>query len=105
MLVVYHGEVNEDSDGPVEVCIPVGLEQPVSEATAMRREPAHNEAYVRITKAQVEYPQILSAYDAVAQWITAQGRSVTGSPREVYFTDWDAAGPNDEVCDVAFPVA
>ena len=24
VFVVYHGEVNEDSDGPVEVCVPVG---------------------------------------------------------------------------------
>jgi len=26
------------------------------------------------------------------------------TPREVYFADWDAAGPDDEVCDVAFPM-
>lgn len=30
---------------------------------------------------------------------------MTGSPREVYFADWDAAAPTDEVCDIAFPVA
>ncbi len=33
---------------------------------ATRREPAHHEAYVRITKAQVGYPPILSRRDAVA---------------------------------------
>jgi hypothetical protein len=26
------------------------------------------------------------------------------SPREVYFGDFDAAAPTDEVCDTAFPV-
>ena len=103
-FVVYHGEVNEDSDGPVEVCVPIGPAQEAATAAAMRREPAHREAYVRITKAQVDYPQILSAYDVVAEWIGTQGRSVAGSPREVYFAGWDAAGPTDEVCDVAFPV-
>jgi DNA-binding transcriptional MerR regulator len=101
VLVIYHGEVNEDSDGPVEVCVPV--EQ--ANGSPSRVEPAHREAYTRITKAQVEYPQILSAYDAVAQWIEKEGRSITGSPREVYFADWDAAGPTDEVCDIAFPVS
>jgi DNA-binding transcriptional MerR regulator len=103
-FVVYHGEVNQDSDGPVEVCVPVGVAPQGSTDSAIRLEPAHSEAYVRVVKAQVEYPQILSAYDAVAQWIGSNGRTVSGSPREVYFTDWNAAGPGDEVCDVAFPM-
>ena len=103
VFVIFHGEVNEDSDGPVEVCVPVGGRKPAGD-TAARIEPSHREAYTRITKAQVEYPQILSAYDAVASWIGAQGRTVAGSPREVYFTDFTAASPTDEVCDIAFPV-
>ena len=105
VFVVYHGEVNEDSDGPVEVCVPVSGGREASNDAPTRREPGHKEAYTRITKAQVEYPQILSAYDAVAQWIGTQGRTVTGSPREVYFGDFDAAAPTDEVCDIAFPVS
>jgi DNA-binding transcriptional MerR regulator len=105
MFVVYHGEVNQDSDGPVEVCLPIGLGQDGATDAATRTEPAHREAYLRITKAQVAFPQILSAYDAVAQWLNEQGRNPSGPPREVYFADWDAAGPTDEVCDIAFPVA
>jgi DNA-binding transcriptional MerR regulator len=102
-FVIYYGEVNEDSDGPVEVCLPVNGPLEPAPSVAMRLEPAHREAYVRITKAQVEYPQILSAFDAVSQWISAQGLS-NGAPREVYFADFAAAAPTDEVCDVAFPI-
>ena len=40
---------------------------------ALRREPAHREAFVRLRKAQVEFPQILSAFDGVAQWIGVAG--------------------------------
>lgn len=69
-----------------------------------RREPAHREPYVRLRNAQVEHPQILSAYDAVEQWISSQGLTDAGSPREVYFTEFDLAGPADEVCDVAYPI-
>ena len=105
MFVIYHGEVNQDSDGPVEVCLPIGLGQEGVTEAATRKEPAHREAYVRITKAQVAFPQILSAYDAVAQWLNERGAQPAAPPREVYFADWDAAGPNDEVCDIAFPVA
>jgi DNA-binding transcriptional MerR regulator len=103
VFVIYHGEVNEDGDGPVEVCVPIPSDaQTNGEPT--RDEPAHREAYTRITKAQVEFPQILSAYEAVDQWIRSAGRSFAGSPREVYFTDFGAAGPTDEVCDIAFPI-
>ncbi|MFJ6214456.1 MerR family transcriptional regulator [Streptomyces sp. NPDC092296] len=107
-FVIFHGEVNEDSDGPVETCVPVDADLvPAAERAAvpgLRREAAHREAYVRLTRAQVEYPQILSAYDALEQWIGAQGRRCTGSPREVYFADWGTTLPGDQVCDVAFPI-
>jgi DNA-binding transcriptional MerR regulator len=103
-FVIYHGEVDEDSDGPVEVCAPINPAPEGSGDTSMRREPAHREAYVRLRKAQVEHPQILSAYDAVEQWISSQGVTPAGYPREVYFTDFDPAGPADEVCDVAYPI-
>jgi hypothetical protein len=79
-FVVYHGEVNEDGDGPVEVCVPIDVAHQDASDTAMRREAAHDEAYVRLKKAQVEFPQILTAYDAVAQWIGANGRTHSGPP-------------------------
>jgi DNA-binding transcriptional MerR regulator len=104
VFVVYHGEVNEDSDGPVEACVPVASTAEGTVGLARRREPAHRQAYVRLRKAQVEFPQILSAFDGVAQWIGAQGLSIAASPREVYFTDFLSAAPGDEVCDVAFPI-
>ncbi|MDQ2586976.1 MerR family transcriptional regulator [Saccharothrix yanglingensis] len=101
--VVYHGEVNEDSDGPVELCFPI--EPGGAEVTAAHRvEEAHREAYARLPKAHVVFPQILSAFDAVAAWLEENGHAVAGAPREVYFTDFAAAGPGDEVCDVAFPM-
>jgi DNA-binding transcriptional MerR regulator len=111
VFVVYHGEVNEDSDGPVEVCAPVTRETVLparlSPGAAVRLEAAHREAYVRISRAQLEFPQILSAFDAVGQWIAGSGRCQAGPPREVYLTGADvaAAAPDDPVCDVAFPVA
>ncbi|MBO0871105.1 MAG: MerR family transcriptional regulator [Micromonosporaceae bacterium] len=103
-FVIFHGEVNQDSDGPVEACTPIDPGREGSVAQPTRREPAHREAYVRLRKAQVAFPQILSAYDAVMQWIGSNGLSHTAAPREVYFTDFQAAGTDDEVCDVAFPI-
>ncbi|MEU7582285.1 MerR family transcriptional regulator [Streptomyces sp. NPDC041068] len=112
--VLYHAEVTEESDGPAESCVPVG-DAEAARAWAQRQgrgsdvkvrlEPAHRLAYTRITKAQVSYPQIVAAFDAVEAWIAERGLTVTGPCREVYFADWASAGPQDQVCDVAFPVS
>jgi DNA-binding transcriptional MerR regulator len=104
-FVIYHGEVNEESDGPVEVCVPIVVGSRGAADGATRVEPAHREAYTRIRQSQLEFPQILDAYEAVEQWMAKHNRQMTASPREVYFADLMNAGPDDEVCDIAFPVS
>jgi effector-binding domain-containing protein len=102
-FVAYHGQVNEDSDGPVEVCVPFsGSLEPAGEMR-IRLEPAHQEAYTRLTKAQVEFPSILEAYDAVHKYLKEQEKTMSDSPREVYFTPWNKTRDNDPACDIAVP--
>lgn len=98
-FVVFHGEVGEDADGPVEVCVPVRPE------IAVRVEPAHREAYVPVVKGHFEMPRILSVYDTVGRWVRAHGHTAVAPPREVYGygADPDTAGPDELVCDVAVP--
>lgn len=104
IFVIFHGKVDEDSDGPVKVCGPIDPAAGSTVEHATRVEPAHREAYTRLRKAQVEFPQILTAYDAVERWIAQSGQQRAGPPREVYFTDVMATGPDDEVTDIAFPI-
>ncbi|MEU9383370.1 MerR family transcriptional regulator [Streptomyces sp. NPDC048279] len=121
-FVVYYAEVSMESDGPAEACVPVADEAAARAwaerhgrawETKVRVEPARTLAYTRISKAQVAHPQILAAFEAVEGWVARRGGPGKGSAavleydgpcREVYFADWDAAGPLDPVCDVAFPV-
>jgi DNA-binding transcriptional MerR regulator len=103
-VFVYHGEVTEDSDGPVEFCLPVEPDAAHRAGLATRVEPAHDEAYLRLIKAQAEYPQILAAYDAVFGWVAEQGRQWAGPPREVYLGFFPTAAPDEEICDVALPL-
>ncbi|MFD3589320.1 MerR family transcriptional regulator [Streptomyces sp. NPDC058683] len=125
-FVVYYAEVSMESDGPAEACVPVADEAAARAwaerhgrawETKVRVEPARTLAYTRIGKAQVAHPQILAAFEAVEGWVARQGGpdgaqegaqegalEYDGPCREVYFADWDAAGPQDPVCDVAFPV-
>ncbi|MET8945388.1 MerR family transcriptional regulator [Streptomyces sp. NPDC004542] len=112
-FVVYHSEVSMESDGPAESCVPVADAAAAREwarrrgrawETAVRVEPARRLAFTRITKAQVAHPQILAAFEAVEEWMAREGLAASGPCREVYFADWNAAGPGDAVCDVVFPV-
>jgi DNA-binding transcriptional MerR regulator len=94
-FVAYHGEVNVDSDGPAETCVPfTGNLEPKGDMR-IRIEPAHKEAYVRLSKAQVVFPDILEAYDAVSKYLKETGKTQNGSCREVYFADWSEIR-NDE---------
>jgi DNA-binding transcriptional MerR regulator len=102
-FVVYHGEVNDDSDGPVELCLPFSGELSSAGEVNVRTEAAHHEAFTRITRSQVAFPGILDAYAAVEAWIEREGREMAGAPREVYFVDGDVAA-DEPFCDVAFPM-
>lgn len=104
-FIIFHGAVNEDSDGPVEVCIPFSGQVQPSGDIGIRIEAAHEEAYVTIPKKECVFPEILPAYDAVSGWIRASSKDGTfSSPREVYFADFMKAGPDDLVCDIAYPI-
>jgi DNA-binding transcriptional MerR regulator len=103
-MIVFQGQVDEDGDGPVELCVPIDPSVKETPGLTSRRELAHWEAFTRITKAQNEYPQILSAYDAVAYWIETNEKIAIGYPREIYFADVLKSEPNDEVCDIAQPI-
>ncbi|MEU3380731.1 MerR family transcriptional regulator [Streptomyces caelestis] len=113
-FVVYHSEVSMESDGPAESCVPVADEAAArawvdkhgrTAGMKVRVEPVRRMACTRITKAQVAHPQIMAAFEAVEEWIAREGLEQAGPCREVYFADWDAAGAEDPVCDVAFPVS
>ncbi len=76
-----------------------------TEVIGIRTEPAHDEAYTTITKAQWAYPAILAAYDAVACSPEATARPGSRlSCREVYLAEPDTIGEDDLICDIAFPL-
>jgi DNA-binding transcriptional MerR regulator len=104
-LVIFHGLVSADSDGPVEVCVPVTYLPDDPAELAWRVEPAHHEAFIQVTKIHFEVPAILSVYDQLARWVSAPGRKRTGSPREVYTPGVEPlfATADEHICDVAVP--
>ncbi len=106
LTTIYRSPVNDDTDGVVENAVPVRsgvLPSDVSGATNVLVEPAGHLAFVRLTQAEVVYPQILTAYDEVYAWLSREGLTPSLPPREIYFAPFDDAHPEAEVCDVAVP--
>jgi DNA-binding transcriptional MerR regulator len=104
--LIFHGPVNDDDDGPLEAVLGCPADVQPTEAIGIRTEPAHDEAYTTITKAQWAYPAILAAYDAVACSPEVVARpGVRLSCREVYVAEPDEIKQDDLICDVAFPLA
>jgi effector-binding domain-containing protein len=92
-FVLYHGPVNADEDGPVEVCVP--------DAAGDKRLPAGEVAFTEISGEQCQFPQILGAYEAVYRWAKENGREACGPAREIYLR-----GPGaDEQLWIAVPLA
>jgi DNA-binding transcriptional MerR regulator len=92
-FVLYHGAVNNDEDGPVEVCVP--------KVDGDRRLPAGETAFTEISGEQCQFPQILGAYEAVYRWVKEHGREASGPAREIYLR-----GPGgDEQLQIAVPLA
>ena len=100
--VIYHGRVDEDSNGPVEVCLPVAGNLTDSGSIKVGELLAGKEVFTRITLKQCQFPEILQAYDAVAMWLHQQGYPTAGSPREIYFNQVKES-QDDPFCDVAWP--
>jgi DNA-binding transcriptional MerR regulator len=77
-FVLYHGAVNTEEDGPVEVCVP--------KAGGDKQLPAGEVAFTEISGTQCDFPEILGAYEAVYRWAKEQGREPDGPPREIYLS-------------------
>ena len=74
--MLYHGAVNTEEDGPVEVCVP--------QRDGGKRLPAGEVVFTEIAGQQCSFPEILGAYEAVYRWAKEHGREPGGPPREIY---------------------
>lgn len=103
--LIFHGVVDHDSDGPLEAILGCPDQLVPDDAIGIRTEPAHDEAFTTITKAQWAYPAILAAYDAVACSPEATARPGSRlSCREVYLREPDDIQGDEPICDIAFPL-
>lgn len=80
LIVVYHGEVSWESDGPIEVRVPVR-----DNVHGDGVEDAGSELFVDVPFGEVQFPTILRSFDAVRNAASQGMRRPSGAPREIYF--------------------
>jgi hypothetical protein len=89
---IYHGPINQEEDGPIEICLPLGAPPtaPADGITA-RELPAGQVASVTCTGAQCDFPAILEGYDTAYHWIEQHGYEPADAPREIWHAPPGAA--------------
>lgn len=72
-LALYYGPVNEEDDGPVEICIPFrGQVMPKGEIK-VRELPAHKAVQMLADGEYKEYPHLLEVWNATGRYVNEQG--------------------------------
>ena len=111
-FLIYYGEVNQDSDGPVEFCWPVPEDLAGQLAASfpgltLRTEPAHQEAYIHLPQDPMTAAQEQLLGDSFTAWSAEQQRQPGDLPLRV--TLLTTAAPVTDVSrrlgsDIAFPL-
>ena len=83
-ICFYYGPVNENDDGPIEICIPVQGNVVPSGEIILREIPAHQGAIGTATSDQTQYPAILDVWDAVVSWVPRNKFEMSEYPVSCY---------------------
>ena len=84
---IFHGPITDDSNGPLEITLPVdGLLEPAEADGDLRSyRLSGGQVAERFAEGrETHFPEILAVYDEVHAWITSSGRTPVGPPREVW---------------------
>ncbi len=91
---IYHGPINYDDDGPIEVCLPVKGNFVSQSDIAVYKLPGGRMVGVTARGSQCHFPAILGAYDTAYDWVSQHGYETAGPPREVWL---NKSGEPDEM--------
>lgn len=100
-FVVYHDVIDEQTDGDIEVCIPVSAEVDLSGDVYGAQLPA---ATVASTMHIGPYEQVGPAYHGITEWVQQHGHEFAGPPREIYLNDPQTVQPAEYMTEVQWPI-
>ena len=101
-FVIYHDVIDGQTEGDIEICIPVSAGTAASHPEVEVR--AISGCTVAATTHRGPYDEISPAYDTVTRWIQDHGHQVAGPPRELYLNDPQDVLPEEVLTKVQFPI-
>jgi effector-binding domain-containing protein len=100
-LLVYHDVIDEETDGDIEICVPVG--RAVSGGAEVYGRELEG-GPMASTVHRGPYEEIGAAYHTVTGWISEHGHEIAGPPREIYLNDPQSVPPEELLTRVEFPI-
>jgi effector-binding domain-containing protein len=100
-LVVYHDEIDEHTDGEVEICVPVLGSLTSGNGVHHAVLPG---GLVASTTHRGPYDEIRPAYHTLAGWVQEHGHELAGPPREIYLDDPTAVPAEELRTEVNWPI-
>lgn len=93
-LVVFHDVIDEETQGEIEMCIPIAA--PVDGEDGVRGVELPG-GLVATTVHRGPYGEIAPAYHTLTGWIQEHGHEMAGPPREVYLNDPTEVGEAEQL--------
>lgn len=81
---IFHGTIDEQEDGPIEVCIPADGNLTEEGDVRIKQLAGGEAACVMTVGTETDFPAIMGAYDAAADWIQKNGYQTIEPPREIW---------------------
>ncbi len=100
-FIIYHSVIDEETDGPIELCVPVA-KRLASGGDVYGRDVEGGS--VATTVHHGPYEQIAAAYHTLTGWISDHGHEIAGPPREIYLNDPHTVAPEQLLTRVEWPI-
>ena len=82
---IYHGHIDHESDGPIEVCLPTAtLLTDVEDGIQAREVLGGKVVYVNLHGKECFFPNILKGYDTLTDWMRQNGYEHVNAPHEIW---------------------
>ena len=99
--VEYLGDVRPETEWDMEIFMPVAPSFEPPEGIDVK---VRTGATCASTIHRGPYSECGAAYDALASWISENGRTIVGPPRELYLNDPNEVGEKEALTEILFPI-